>query len=85
MNNMRYLMIDRILSKDVLIRQGQRINDILKNTIASRSQITDIQIDKIDKLVRTSERTMSLGWCLYTLPSKTSLPSRLTWSLVMTI
>ena len=47
---MRHLDIDRILSKDCLIRQGHRFGEILKNKIASRSELTDIEIKKIDEL-----------------------------------
>lgn len=50
MNKLRHLMIDRMLSKDVFIKKGQRIDDILKTKIASRSQLTDLQIAKIDEL-----------------------------------
>lgn len=50
--NIQYLDIDRILSKDVLIRQGSRLGEVLKNKIASRSEITDAEIRKIDELTK---------------------------------
>jgi hypothetical protein len=53
---MQHLFVDRILSKDVLIREGRRFGEGLKNKIASRSDLTDIEITKIDQLTADIEK-----------------------------
>ena len=47
---MRYLAIDRILSKDKLILSGERLNSVLKNRISDRGELTVEESEKIDRL-----------------------------------
>ncbi|WP_299611384.1 hypothetical protein [uncultured Aquimarina sp.] len=47
---MRYLEIDRILSKDTLIKSGNRLSESLKKVISEREELTDRESQKIDAL-----------------------------------
>jgi hypothetical protein len=53
---MRHLSIDRILSKEALIKQGKEFGELLKNKINSRCPITDLEVKKIDELTRDVKR-----------------------------
>ncbi len=47
---LRYLAIDRILSKDALIKSGSRLSKVLKNKISERNELTIEESKKIEQL-----------------------------------
>jgi len=47
---LRYLAIDRILSKNTLIKNGSRLSKVLKNKISERNELTVEESQKIEQL-----------------------------------